>query len=172
MTLPADTTATPPPRTWLRVGLIVLAAIETLSALADFSGIFYDYNHTTALLIFAQGVTKTRLAIAPLIAGAALVFASIGRLRHAIVALAALVLVVWLTELPSIAIHGLELSGGFVGLHLIAQRFIYPVIAVAAIVLAVRNQRLALAGALVSLPRIVAWLGVLAFGIGVMIYGF
>ena len=35
-----------------------------------------------------------------------------------------------------------------------------------------RDRRLALAGLLVCLPTIVKWLGVLAFGIGVAIYGF
>ena len=37
---------------------------------------------------------------------------------------------------------------------------------------AARNQRLAVASALVSLPTVWFWLGVIAFAIGVSIYGF
>ena len=172
MTMSTTTPAAPPPHTALRVGLIVIAALETLSTISDFSGIFYDYQHETRLLQFAQGATSVKLALAPFIAGAALVFAVMGRLRHAIVALAALVLLGWLSELPSIAIHGLEWSLDLAGVIIFAQRFIYPLLAAAAIALAVRNRRLALAGVLISLPTIVFWSLALTFLINVMIYGF
>lgn len=171
MTIAAATPA-PPPRLWLRIGLIVIAAIETLTTASDFSGIFYEYQHETRLLQFAQALTSMKLALAPAIAGVALVLAIMGRLRHAIVALAALVLVGWLSELPSFAIHGLELSATFGGTVVFVQRFVYPALAVAAIVLAMKNERLALAGVLVSLPTIFFWAVGLVFMIGFMIYGF
>jgi hypothetical protein len=159
-------------RSWLWFGLLVLTVIETLSALSDVSGIFYDYGNTTPLAIFAQWLTRVHLAVAPLIAGAALVFAIMSRFRAAIGALATLILVEWISDLPSFAIHGVELGGGFTGLQVFAAQFLYPVIAVVALVLAVKNTRLGLAALLVSLPTIIKWAGVFAFGIAVMIYGF
>jgi hypothetical protein len=47
-----------------------------------------------------------------------------------------------------------------------------PLIALAALYLARRNERLGLATLLVALPTIVFWLGVIAFAVSVMIYGF
>ena len=162
----------PAPRVLLRVAMIALAAVATLTALSDLPGVFQDYGHTTPLLIFAQRAISARLVLAPFIAGAALLLAVTGRLRHTIVALATLSLLTWITELPSVAIHGLELSASGPGLFLFGTRFIYPLIAVAAILLALRNERLPLAAALVSLPTILAWLTVVIFTIGIMIYGF
>ncbi len=129
-------------------------------------------GHTTPLLIFAQALGMAKLALALVIAAAALVFAIIGRLRPAIIALAALVLIAWLSDLPSVFIHGLELSTDIMGLQLFVLRFIYPVIAVVTLVLALRNKRLVLAGVLVSVPTLIAVAGVFAFAIGVSIYGF
>jgi hypothetical protein len=170
MTMPAA--PAPKPHLGLRIALIVLAAIEMLSALNEFTGIFYEYNHTTKLLIVAQGLTTLRLALAPLFAGVALWFAIVGRIRHAIVALAILVLFTWVTDTPSFAIHGLEWSASPLGLHVFAQKFLYPLFAIAAIVLAAKNRRLWLAGVLVSLPTLITWFGILAFTISVLIYGF
>lgn len=174
MTMTADTTALPAPtrQPLLRIALAVLAAIETLSAMTDLSALFFDYGHTDPLLVFAQAVTKAKIAVAPLFAIAAFVFAVSGRVRAAIAVLAALILLAWLSDLPSIAIHGLELSGGIAGMHALALRVIYPLVAIAAIVLARRNAHLGVAAVLVSLPTVIAWVGVIAFGIAVMIYGF
>lgn len=171
MTSIAEPTPAPPHRL-IGISLIAVAAIETLSALANFSVIFVDYHHETALLKFAQALTSVNLALAPLLAGAALVFAVMGRLRHAIVALAALSLLAWAVDLPSIAIHGMELSGDLGGVIVAAKLLGAPLIAAAAIVMAAQNERLALATLLVSLPTILAWAGIVAFAIGVSIFGF
>jgi hypothetical protein len=124
------------------------------------------------LLIFAQALASAKLVLAVVIAAAALAFAIIGRIRHAIIALAVLVLIAWLSDLPSVFIHGLELSSDLIGLQLFVLRFIYPVVAVAALVSAIRNKRLALAGVLVSVPTLIAVAGILAFAVSVAIYGF
>jgi hypothetical protein len=71
------------------VGLVLVAAIELLDALSSVPGIFTDYHHGTALLRFAQGLTSIKLALSPLLAGAALVFAALGNIRYAVLALAA-----------------------------------------------------------------------------------
>ena len=116
MTMTAETpTSIPtrpaaPPR--LHIGLMILSGLILLGALSDFPAIFFDYGHTDRLVIFAQRLTSLKLALAPVIAGAALYFAIRRKLPHAIVALATLMLVNWLTELPSIAIHGMEMKDG------------------------------------------------------------
>jgi succinate dehydrogenase hydrophobic anchor subunit len=74
MTTAASTDSAPPYR-WLRVLLVLIGALEFLDALPGVQNIFTDYHHDTALLRFAQGLTSVRLALSPLLAGAALVFA-------------------------------------------------------------------------------------------------
>lgn len=165
-------TAPAPPHRLLAIALVLVAAIELLDALSSVSNIFRDYGHTTQLLIFAQAVTSVQLALAPLVSGAAFVLVLMGKLRHAIVAMAVRMLLVWLADLPSIALRGLEVSATFEGLGMFAFRFIYPLMAVAAIVLAHKNQRLALAVVFVSLPTVIALIGFAVFAISIAIYGF
>lgn len=160
------------PSLWLRIALIVIAAIETLTALSEFSALFQEYGHTTALLIFAQRMNSVYLALAPLLACAALVFAIIGRVRHAIAALALRMALSWAADLPAVAIHGLELSADFGGAYAFVFRFVYPLTAAAALWLAWCNEKLGLATILVSLPTILKWAGVVAFTISVLKYGF
>ena len=83
---------------WARVSLVLIAAIELLDALSSMQGIFTEYHHETALLRFAQGINSIKLALSPLLAGAALVLAARGNLRYAIFALAALTLAGWLLD--------------------------------------------------------------------------
>jgi succinate dehydrogenase hydrophobic anchor subunit len=83
-------TDTAPPHRWLRVVLVLIAALEFLDALSGVQNIFTDYPHPTAFLRFAQTLTSIKLALAPVIAGAALIYAALGNVRHAILALAAL----------------------------------------------------------------------------------
>jgi hypothetical protein len=49
------------------------------------------------------------------------------------------------------------LLGRVAGLHLVAQRFFFPVLAVAALVVAVRNERLVPAGVLVNVTSSSLW---------------
>ena len=169
MTAIADAPA-PHPR--IRIALIVLAAIESLGALRDIPAIFYDFNPTTPLGKFAQALGTVGIVLVVPLALAALYFALKSRLRLAIAALAIQILVTWLCDLPSIAIHGIEWSLTFGGIQVAAYQIGAPLIALAALYLARRNERLGLATVLVALPTIVFWLGVIAFAISVMIYGF
>jgi hypothetical protein len=128
---------------------------------------FYDYGHTRPLVIFAQRLTTAKILLLPLVSGAALLLAISGRVRHAIMALGAVMLVEWAHDLPSLAIHGLPS-----GLITLAQTFIYPVIAAAAIWLAARGRLLGLAVAFVAVLTVEFWAGAIAFAIAVSIYGF
>jgi hypothetical protein len=140
----ADTA--PPSHRWLRAGLVVIVALEFLDALSGVQNIFTDYHHPTAFLRFAQTLTSIKLALAPVITGAALVFAGMGNLRRAILALALLVLVGWLLEgLPSIAIHGLRLALDYGGLEEFSHYVIFPAAALAGAALALKDRRLGLA---------------------------
>jgi hypothetical protein len=173
MTTIADTDTTLPPYRWLRAGLILVAALELLDALSGVQNIFTDYQHPTALLRFAQTLTSIKLALAPVFAGAALIFAALGNVRRAILALAALALTAWLLDdLWSIPFHGLELSFDYGGIVVFFHHFIFPAAALAASALALNDQRLPLAGLLVSLPTLFNWAGVVAFTVAIMMYGF
>jgi hypothetical protein len=156
----------------IRVALIVIAAIETLGALRDIPAIFYDFNPTTPLGKFAQTLGSVDHVLAVPLTLAALYFAVARRLRLAIAAIAIRILVTWLCDLPSIAIHGIEWSLTFGGIEVAGYQIGAPLIALAALYLARRNERLGLATLLVALPTIFFWLGVLAFAISVMIHGF
>jgi hypothetical protein len=173
MTIIADTDTAPPRHGWLRAGLVLIAALELLDALSGIENIFTDYHHPTAYLRFAQTLTSIKLALAPIIAGAALVFAAMGNVRRAILALAALALTTWvLDDVWSIPIHGLELSLDYGGIVVFFHHFIFPAAALAATALALKDQPLPLAGLLVSLPTLFNWAGVVAFTVAVMMYGF
>ena len=103
--------------------------------------IFTDYHHTTALLRFAQALTSLKLALAPLVAGAAAVLAVTGRTRQAIGALAALELLEWmLQDVWSIPFHGLELSLDFGGLEAFFHHFVFPAAAIADAALALKDR--------------------------------
>lgn len=172
MTVAADTpqqTSTP---RYLRIALIVIASIEAAGALLGLPGIFYDFNPTTPLGKFAQWLTSADLVLAVPITLAALYFAVAGKSRYAIAAIAIRILVTWLSDLPSFWIHGIEWSLSYGGTAVAGYQIGAPLIALAAIYLACRNERLRLATLLVALPTICTWLGVLIFAIGAMIYGF
>ena len=110
--------------------------------------------------------------LAVLLALAALCFACASRLRLAVAAIALRILVTWLCDLPSIAIHGIEWSLTLGGIEVAGYQIGAPLLALAALYLARRNERLGLATILVALPTIFFWLGLLAFVISVMIHGF
>jgi succinate dehydrogenase hydrophobic anchor subunit len=64
---------TAPSDRWLRLLLVLVAALEFLDALSGVQNVFTDYHHDTTLLRFAQALTSINLALAPLLAGAALI---------------------------------------------------------------------------------------------------
>ena len=86
-------------------------------------------------------------------------------------ALGALVLMTWLNFMPSVVRHGLDFRG--VSAFETPVRIIaFPLMAACAIALAARKERLGLATLLVSIPTLYGVFAVIAFGIGVILYGF
>ena len=120
---------------------------------------------------FGGFLIKAHIATHPVLALATLVFAAIGRVRYAVIALGAIVFMTWLNYMPSVVRHGLEFKG--VGAFETPVRIIaFPLMAACAIALAARNQRLRLATALASIPTFYSLIGLIIFAIGVSIYGF
>jgi hypothetical protein len=135
--------------------------------------IFTDYHHPTTFLRFTQTLTGTKLALAPVIAGAALIYAALGNVRRAILALATLEISTWLLEdVWSIPIHGLELSADYGGMLALFYHFVFPAAALAGAAWLSRTGGFRWPALLVGVPTIVNWAGVVAFTVAVMMYGF
>lgn len=128
----ADTaTGASPSHRWVQAGLVIVTAAELLDALFSVQS---DYHLETDLLRFAQRLTTIKLALSPLLAGAALVFAALGNIRYAIFALAALTLTGWaLDSLPSIVIHGFKPSFDFGGMEEFFLYLVAPIVTIAAV---------------------------------------
>src|SRR5688572_349524 len=75
--------------------LILMAAIEAFDGLSHAPLLFGDMSEIPGPGV-GGAIIKAYIASHPLLALAALVFATIGRLRYAIMALGALVLMTWL----------------------------------------------------------------------------
>lgn len=154
----------------LRKVLIIASLLEGFDASSSVSILFGDMSEIPGPG-FGGFLVKAHIASHPLLALAALMFAITGSVRHAIIALAAIVFMTWLNDMPSVVRHGLDFNG--IGAFETPARIIaFPLIAACAIALAARNQRLGLATALASLPTFYGLFGVIAFAIGVGIYGF
>jgi len=150
--------------------LIIMAAIEAFDGLSHAPILFGDMSEIPGPGVGGATI-KACIAVHPLLALAALAFATIGRLRYAIMVLGALVLTNWLNYMPSMVLHGFDF-GGVAAFQTPMQIIAFPLMGACAIALAARNQRLGLATMLVSLPTLSGVLAVIAFGIGVFFYGF
>jgi hypothetical protein len=167
-------TASVPVRTPRLLGLylllIVIAAIEAFDRLSHAPILFDDMSKIPGPGV-GGAIIKAYIASHPLLALAALALATIGRLRYAIIALGALVLMNWLNYMPSVVRHGFDFRG--VSAFETPVRIIaFPSMAACAIALAARGERLGLATVLVSVPTLYSVFAVIAFGIGIILYGF
>lgn len=168
----ADTgpTSTSPRHFGLRTVLIIAALLEGFDALSSVPTLFGDISEIPGPG-FGGFLIKAHIATHPPLALAVLVFAVIGRVRHAIIALAAIVFMTWLNYMPSVVLHGLEFRG--IGAFETPARIIaFPLMAACAIALAARDERLRLATALASIPTFYSLVGLIIFAIGISIYGF
>jgi hypothetical protein len=150
--------------------LIIIAAIEAFDGLSHAPMLFGDMSEIPGPGL-GGAIIKAYVASHPLLALAALGFATVGRLRYAIMALGALVLMTWLNFMPSVVRHGLDFRG-VSAFETPVRMIAFPLMAACAIALASRGQRLGLATLLVSIPTLYGVFAVIAFGIGVILYGF
>lgn len=150
--------------------LIIMAAIEDFEGLSYAPMLFGDMSETPGPGL-GGAIIKAYIASHPMLALVALALATVGRLRYAIMALGALVLMKWLNEMPSVVRHGLDFRG--VSAFETPVRIIaFPLMAACAIALAARGQRLGHATMLASIPTLYGVFAMIAFGIGVILYGF
>ena len=150
----------------LRILLVIVALIELMDSLVGAWMLLGDMTVFPGPGI-GGALIKLHLATHPLLALAALILAAIGRARHAIMVLAAVILTTWLSFLPSVVLHGL---GGAVQTPV--QIITFPLMGACAIALAARKQWLSLAAALVSIPAFMGTFRFVAFAMGVAINGF
>lgn len=170
MALPAPDTAPARRRLALCVVLIVMALFEAYEGLSNVSMLFGGMSEIPGPG-FGGFLIKAHTAAQPVLGLTALLFAAIGRVHYAIIALAANVIMNWLNYMPSVVLHGLGF-GGMSTFVTPAQMIAFPLMAACAIAYAARNQRLGIATVPVSIPTLFNPFFVLAFAISVAIYGF
>jgi hypothetical protein len=152
----------------LRILLVIVAIIELIDSSVGAPMLLGDMSDFPGPGI-GGALIKLHMATHPVLALAALILAAIGYVRHAVMALGAVVLMTWLSYMPSVVLHGL---GGTGAVQTPAQIIAFPLMGACAIALAVRNQWPWLATALVSIPTFMGTFGFVLFVIGVSIYGF
>jgi hypothetical protein len=155
----------------LRPVLILASLFETCVGYSTLSAVSSGPSQHSAQGL--TGVLNTAQIVShPLLAAAAMVLALIGRVRDAIIAMAAILAMNWLSGMPSVVLRGFEPDGPFPALLTGWQLVAVPLMAACAIALAARNQRLGLATALASIPTFYSLIGLIIFAVGVSIYGF
>lgn len=157
---------------WARLLLAVAAALEFVSGLKDLPILFGDTSEIPGPGL-GGWIISAKIALQPVLALLALVLAASGRIRHGLVAMAAVVLANWLGYLPSVTLRGLEFQGdGAGGLITLLEIVVAPLVAAAVVVLAWLGKRLTLATLLAVFHTALSVLFVVLFAIGVAIYGF
>ena len=172
--IPVSTDAAPPPRhLGLRILLGIAALIEAGQALSVVSDLLIPGYKAAG---FGGAIARAYLAVHPVSALAALLFALIGRLRDSTIVLGALVLATWLNEMTSAVQHGLAFGSSYTALQTTAQIIAFPLMAACGIAYAARHQRPGTSAALVSIPTLFNVLfhavSVVVFAVSVMMYGF
>ncbi|CAN5487611.1 hypothetical protein BH10PSE11_BH10PSE11_23150 [soil metagenome] len=154
----------------LRTVLFILAAIEAWFGLSDAPSLFGDLTQIGSGI--GSGLIKAHLAAHPVLAVAALLFAALGHVRHAIIALGTIIIMAWLSDMPSVIAHGLEFKSVFSAVETTARVIAFPLIAACAIAYAAHNEHLGRATLLVAIPTLFTVVLLVGFAISVMIYGF
>jgi hypothetical protein len=174
-------TAQPSAR-WPRILLLIAAFLKLIGGLGDLPVLFGDTSEIPGPGL-GGAIILAKIVSQPLLAMAALLLALRGKISYALIAMALIILMSWLSLLPSVRLHGLGLEDlGEAGMPAFGETFVMamllwevivtPAIALAVAALALAEKRLLLATVLAILPTLVATLSVVAFGIGVAIYGF
>jgi hypothetical protein len=168
------------PARWPRLLLLIAATIELLGGLGSLPILFGDLNEVPGPGLDGQ-IIIAGIVLQPLLAFAALYFTIRGKIAYALVAMAFIILMSWLSFVPSIRLHGLDLRSNLLDVTpgsamvtggLFFQVIIAPMIALTVAGLALTGKHMTLATLLAVLPTLIQVLGALAFGISVAIYGF
>ena len=165
------TSSIPAPRMiGLRIVLIVLALIEAWLGLSDAPTLFGDMSHIGSGI--GGGLVKAHLAAHPVLAIAAIVFAAMGRVRHAIIALGTIIIMTWLSDMPSVVTHGLAFKSAFSAVETTSRIIAFPLVAACAIAYAAHNEHLGRATFLGAVPTLFNVVMIVGFAVSVIRYGF
>jgi hypothetical protein len=147
-----------PPHLALRIFLLLFSLSEFLSVLPDLSLLQIPHSNPTIGWQLADSITQARRVLAPAIAAAAFGFALVGMLSRAVATMAVLLLV-WAFDAIAwaLALWGNTLPLDLASVPILAPRYVYPLLGVAALALLWRGS-LGLAGTLALLPTGVTWL--------------
>jgi hypothetical protein len=154
---------------WPRLLLLIAAAIELIGGLAGLP-VLFDSSDVPGL---GGAVIIVKIVLQPVLALLALAFTIRGRMTDALLAMALIIAMGWLSFLPSVAVPGFDLNegSGFILVHVVFQIFIAPIVALAVAILALARQWTP-ACLLAALPTFLQVFGVVLFAINVAIYGF
>lgn len=161
-----------PRRLWLRTALAAAAGWELIDSLSSTGLLFADMDLSEVFGGLGGRIVEATIALRPLAAIAALALALIGRTPHAIVAMAAVVLIAWLGAMPAFVTQRPDFDGVLTTAQTLFQIVACPLLAAMAIALATRREKLPLATIFVCLPTVVSLIGIAAFAVSVAIYGF
>jgi hypothetical protein len=158
---------------WACVLLQIAAVIEFLGGLNGLPILLGDLNEVPGPGLGGQ-IILAGIVLRPLLALAALFFTIRRNIPYALVAMAFIILLSWLSYVPSVQLHGLDLSqgDGFTSVMLGWELIAAPVVALAVAGLALWEKHLTLASVLAVLPTLAHILSVIVFGVSVAIYGF
>ena len=155
-------------RFWLSAAMVSLALYETWDSYMFFTNLGLSEITRSG---FGGYLMKTFVVTQPFFAPAALLCALTGRVRWAVIALAGVVLGRWLWFLPG-PNGSLDSKDLYALQPTIKLLIIPPLLAVCALVLAKRKERLGLATLLVAVPSVYSNFEMALFAIAVTIYGF
>ncbi len=153
---------------WLRIALVVVAAFQTLGSLQFLPVLFNDDPTVPGTTPGGLLITAV-IVLSPIVAVSGFVFALKGQIRWAIMAIAGVSLLDWISYFPTFVNHWdaslLEFPGPLIF-------FVLPACAPVAIFLAWRWRWPKLAIALGLAPWVFRAVMVIVFGISVAIHGF
>jgi hypothetical protein len=153
---------------WLRIALVVVAAFQTLGSLQVLP-VLFD-NDPTALGTTPEDLLiKADIVLSPIVAVSGFVFALKGQIARAVMAIAGVSLLDWISYFPTFATHWEPSLLGFPGIFIF---FLVPACAPVAIFLAWHRQWPKLAIGLGLAPWVLRATMVIAFGISIIFYGF
>jgi hypothetical protein len=149
--------------------LIVVAILEVCASALRLHVLFGDPSGIPGTVL-GEALSYIYLVAHPLLALAALAFAAIGRVHYAIIALASIVALAWPKSL--LWLLQSELDFDWLAIQWITvQIFVFPIMVACAVALVVRQLRLGLATALVSIPTVHGVVSFLVYIVFILING-
>jgi hypothetical protein len=173
MSIAESGTAAPSHHYWLRLGLIVVAGLELMDGLTSLTNMSTALHPAGGLPPYAETLLAAKLWLAPLASALALLFATVGRLRPAVLALAAFAFMGWaLADVWLVVIHGFGYRPDYYygRVDAFTHQVLFPLGALIGAGLALKSRHLAWAGLAASLPPLFNWLGVILFAISVVLH--